>query len=274
MVWKKYKKEEGYSYTLGAFPTMELILHAPEKIMDILISSDFREKEKVIGLLEEKKIPYRIADKEIRRLAVKGNTYLVGVFKTVHEGVRDKNHVVLDRVSDMGNLGNISRSLLAFGLHDLVTLGDSCDFDHPRTVRSSMGAVFHLRYSHYHNLEEYRRAFPDPNRKLFLFMLDPQASPLPGQAPPEKWSLVFGNEGAGLDPEAKRYGRPVFIPQSEEVDSLNLTTACAIGLYHFMGKDGSRDFGEGNGDLKKKEPAKEKSQKEGGEGNGESLSRI
>lgn len=233
MVWKKYKKGEGYSYTLGAFPTMELVKNAPEKVLEILISQDFREKESLIPLLEEKKIPYQLADKDLRRLAVKGNTYLAGIFKTLHEEAANENHVVLDRVSDMGNLGSISRTLLAFGLHDLITLGDSCDFDHPRTVRSSMGAVFHLRYSHFDNLEAYRKAFPDPARTLYLFMVDPQARALSSETPSGKWSLVFGNEGSGLDPGAACYGRAVFIPQSGEVDSLNLTTACAIGLYHF-----------------------------------------
>lgn len=233
MVWKKYKKGKGYSYSLGAFPTMELVKYAPEQIIEILISKDFYDKEPLMEYLKEKNIPYRLADKDINRIARKGNTYVAGVFKTQHQEVLDNNHVVLDQVSDMGNLGNLCRTLLAFGLHDLVTLGNSCDIDNPRTIRSSMGAVFHLRHSHFKNLEEYRQAFPYPDRTLYLFMLDEKASPLSQIVPGKKWSLVFGNEGSGLDPRLARMGKTVFIPQSKEVDSLNLTTAAAIGLYHF-----------------------------------------
>ena len=46
-------------------------------------------------------------------------------------------------------------------------------------------------------------------------------------------ALIFGNEGAGLPPEFQRVGQPVRIPSSDEVDSLNLAIAAAIGMYAF-----------------------------------------
>ena len=50
------------------------------------------------------------------------------------------------------------------------------------------------------------------------------------------YSLVFGNEGAGLPNEFEKFGEKIFIPQSDEVDSLNLPIAVSIGLYEFGGK--------------------------------------
>ena len=46
----------------------------------------------------------------------------------------------------------------------------------------------------------------------------------------EKCALVFGNEATGL-PTSIYNSNNVKIEQSDEVDSLNLTTSIAIGLY-------------------------------------------
>jgi len=50
----------------------------------------------------------------------------------------------------------------------------------------------------------------------------------------ELFSLVFGNEATGLDDSFLKVGTSIFIPQSPDVDSLNLTIAVGIGVYTFM----------------------------------------
>jgi len=44
------------------------------------------------------------------------------------------------------------------------------------------------------------------------------------------YSLVFGNEGEGLDKKYKELGESIKIPQSNKVDSFNLSTAVGIAL--------------------------------------------
>ncbi len=52
--------------------------------------------------------------------------------------------IVLDGVSDPGNVGTIIRSADAVGA-DAVVLGKNCaDVYNPKTVRSTMGSLFHL----------------------------------------------------------------------------------------------------------------------------------
>ena len=50
---------------------------------------------------------------------------------------------------------------------------------------------------------------------------------------PPVYTLVFGNEASGLPPEFAGYGQSVLIPQSKEIDSLNLSVAVSIGAYSF-----------------------------------------
>jgi TrmH family RNA methyltransferase len=45
------------------------------------------------------------------------------------------------------------------------------------------------------------------------------------------YSLVFGNEGAGLDQQFLHVGTSVKIAYENKIDSLNLSTAVGIALY-------------------------------------------
>ena len=54
---KKYKKEFDHSYTLGPFPTFELLLHRPEQVRAVYYQEGFREKEKLLSLCAERRSP-------------------------------------------------------------------------------------------------------------------------------------------------------------------------------------------------------------------------
>jgi len=101
-----------------------------------------------------------------------------------------------------------------------------------------MGAIFRMNVETYDRFEDYRAAYPD--HALYPFMLD-GAEKLDDAARsrPELYALVFGNEATGLPPSFKSMGHPVFIPQSREVDSLNLSVAVALGAYAFVCQPGN-----------------------------------
>ena len=233
MKWTKYHKDHDYSYTLGAFPTMELVENSPHLIYEILLSEKLRDREYFTKIFDKKQIPYRIADREIHRISTKENVFLAGVFRKQIPRAERKNHIICDQISDMGNLGNIIRTMLAMGQHDLILIGQTCDLFHPKSVRAGMGALFHIRMSHFDTFDQYRDTFSEPDREVFCFMLGEKAKSLPEIRVPKKWSLVFGAEAGGLEEAYRGRGTTVMIPQSSEVDSLNLTTAVAIGSYHF-----------------------------------------
>lgn len=234
--FKKYNKNDEYSYTLGAFPTWELIKYNPENVICIFIDDSYNEKDELIKVLKEKKIYYEIAPKAISRIADKENTLLAGVFRKKREDILpEKNHLVLHNISDMGNLGTIIRSMVAFDVYDLALIGDVCDIYNPKVVRASMGAYFKIRISYFKDIDEYRAKYKN---NLYMFMLSNDDKNSIYKTKVEKpYSLVMGNEGAGLPEGFERFGKKVFIPQSKEVDSLNLAIATTIGLYEFRRQD-------------------------------------
>ena len=139
----------------------------------------------------------------------------------------------LPRLSDSGKVGTAIRSLIGFGVHDVAVIKPCVDVFDPHVLRASMGAFYKMRVHVYDTFEEYRAQHPD--RALYPFMLD-GAKTLTEVAPTAKppFSLVFGNEQTGLPPHFATLGQSVFIPQSREIDSLNLAVAVSVGTFVFL----------------------------------------
>lgn len=234
---KTYKKEADYSYTLGAFPTFELIDAMPECVEEIIVHSSFTDRDR----LEEKagRIPVVENNKLISKLSDKENVYVIGVFKKFScELDPERRHIVLVNPGNMGNLGTIIRTACGFGYYDLAVIEPAADVFNPKTVRASMGSLFRIRHEKFADFGEYAKRFcsgsESAGRRLYPFMLDGSCSlrdaDMPGD---DRFSLIFGNEATGLPAEFSGYGQPVRIEQTEFVDSLNLTIAAGIGMYVF-----------------------------------------
>lgn len=227
---KNYKKEFDYSYVLGPFPTLELVETKPEILESVYVSPDFNKIQETIELLEKLGIAYEIDQKNLNRISTKKKEYMAGVFnKYKGEISRGKNHILLDNVSDMGNLGTIIRTMVGFGYRDLALVGNCCDIFNPKVIRGSMGAFFKVNFEEFSNLKEYRERF---DNKIYGFMLEEDSKEIKTTNFEENFTLAFGNEGRGLGDEYKSNGiSKVIIPQSEDVDSLNLTIAAAVAMY-------------------------------------------
>ena len=232
-----YKTELDYSYAPGVFPSMECLLHRPEKVRRILVHSAASGREGVGKLTAEaERLGIRVeeADRALARISGKDNCFAAAVFEKFSDRLaEDRPHVVLHCPGDGGNVGTIIRTSLGFGVEDLAMIRPCVDLFDPKTVRASMGSLFGMRVHIYENFAEYRQEFD--NRHLYPFMLDasvPLGEILRGDLP-ETWSLVFGNEGSGLPAEFAGYGQPVRIESNDRVDSLNLAIAAGIAIYGF-----------------------------------------
>lgn len=233
---KPYKKEFEYSYALGAFPTIELLKKAPETVIGVYIHSSFTDRAHVESLCAGHGIPVWNQDKMIARLSDKENVFVIGVFRKYDSRLDSAApHLMLVNPSNMGNAGTIFRTCLAFGIHDVAIITPAVDYLNPKVIRASMGAVFSLRIACFDSFEEYRRNYcSDTNRELYSFMLTAKEQLTVETCPkPERYTLIFGNEATGLPEEYAEFTNSIIIPQSPEVDSLNLTIAVGIGAYMF-----------------------------------------
>ena len=222
-----YKSALDYSYAPGIFPSMECLMHRPEKTRRVLIHSSAAGREgtdRLRALADKAGVRVEEADRVLARISGKENCYAAAVFEKFEDA------------PDPENVGTILRTALGLGIEDVALIRPCVDLFDPKTVRASMGSLFQLRVKVYDRFEDYREAFPD--RALFPFMLDASV-PLQEavKTRPEKWTLIFGNEGKGLPKEFATYGQAVRIESNEKVDSLNLGIAAGIGIYQFMVHD-------------------------------------
>ncbi len=234
---EQYERELPYSYALGIFPAMECLRAAPERCRRLLVHSQARGSEgaaKLIAACEAADVRVEEADRALARIARKENCFAAMVFQK-QEGALDPGapHIVLHNPSDAGNVGTILRTGLGLGVRQVAIIRPAVDVYEPHAVRASMGALFRANVAHFEDFAAYRAAFP--NHALYPFMLT-GARPLPEVAAQARapYALIFGNEATGLPERFAALGDPVRIPQSAQVDSLNVAVAAAIGMYAFQ----------------------------------------
>lgn len=225
---KPYSKDQDTTFAIGFFSVIQLLETHPGKVKTIYVSEDSLESEgyrKILSLVDKRKIV--VSSKAIEKISRKENGHVMAEFEKWHEPLSSKeDHLVMVHPMDKGNLGNAMRSLLAFGFHDLALIEPCADDLDPKTIRASMGAFFHIRVERFPDFRSYLEKYP---RTYYPFVLQ-EAKPLKEVVFTSPLALVFGNEATGLDSSFYN-GNNVRIEQSDEVDSLNLTTSIAIALY-------------------------------------------
>lgn len=230
-MFKKYNKKDNTSYSIGVFPTIELLKHRGKDVRKVYVSpkgfrnkgvDEIRELSKKLGVqvVEDKKTIDIISRNE--------NTYALGVFNKYNAPIKGgENHLILVEPSDMGNLGTICRTMLAFGVKNLGIIKPAVDIFDPKAIRSSMGAIFNLNFEYFSSFDEYSKEFKN---NIYTFMTDGKSS-MEEIIFEKPYSLVFGNESSGLLENYKNIGKSVKIGQTDDVDSLNLAIAVGISLY-------------------------------------------
>lgn len=232
---ESYSRSLDYSYALGLFPASELMRKRPELAKRLLVSSKAENSEglqALRALCEKYRVREENADRVLSRISGKENCFAAIVFDKFEGELTRGNHLVLHHPSDKGNLGTMLRTALGFGYTDIAIIRPAADAFDPHVVRASMGAIFGLNVRYYDDFDAYRREFPE--HALYPFMLDASVPLSEGvRQKKEPFSLIMGNEGSGLPAEFAQMGQAVRIPHSNDIDSLNLSIAAAIGMYAF-----------------------------------------
>lgn len=237
---KKYGKKAEYTYTLGPFPTFELLHHHPEYLKQLVVSSQIKpEMEKKARLLCEKhQIPLLQSNRALEKIREKEACVMAGVLSKYEDAINGfQNHVVLVNPSDMGNLGTIIRTCVGFGIENIAVIEPCADLFHPKVIRASMGALFSIHFERFPSFEAYLEKAGE-KRDYYPFMLTGSVSLSALKREPQKpYSLIFGNESSGLPDTFSKLGQPVRIRHSDKIDSLNLSMAVGIALYDFTKQD-------------------------------------
>lgn len=143
----------------------------------------------------------------------------------------ENNIVVLDKVSDPGNLGTIIRTVDAAGFKDIILTTGSVDCYNEKVIRSTMGSIFNVRLR-YMNEDEMVMFLKDKDYRLISTALDKNSVPYTEIKLKKKNAIIFGNEGNGISKSILAVSdEKVIIPIYGSAESLNVGVACGIILY-------------------------------------------
>tara|TARA_Y100000817_G_scaffold209165_1_gene164096 strand:- start:186 stop:950 length:765 start_codon:yes stop_codon:yes gene_type:complete len=140
------------------------------------------------------------------------------------------NQLILDSISDPGNLGNIMRTTDWFGIKSLYFSSDCIDPYNAKVIRSAMGAHFYLDIFHIDIIAHIKHL---KENDFTIIAADLDGESVYNWAPPEKWAIILGNEAHGIsDKIRKLVDCTITIPKQGSIESLNVSMATGIVLSH------------------------------------------
>jgi len=176
---------------------------------------------------------YKVTEKIFEEISdTKTPQGILGVFnipKFDEKKVGDKI-VLLNGVSDPGNVGTILRTSLATGFNTVILDKNCADAFSGKVVRSAMSAIFSLNilrvegldeiFSSYKDFTFYASALTDNSKSLYDINFK------------GKTALILGSEANGIEPCILDKADITYkIPMNKEIESLNVAVAASVSQY-------------------------------------------
>ena len=149
---------------------------------------------------------------------------------TLPQELPGQRYLALEGVQDPGNVGTILRTADAYEADGVILLEGCADLYNPKTVRSTMGALFRVKAwnTTLENLSPVLRTSQLPLMGAALRDDTVDAR----QADLRRGVILIGSEGRGLSEAAlNACDKTIRIPMSERCESLNAAIAAATLLW-------------------------------------------
>lgn len=148
-----------------------------------------------------------------------------------------KHIIMLDQISSAENVGSISRSAAALGMHSFLLPEQG---PHPygrRALRVSMGYISMLNTHLYDDIFLTLRRLRENGYTLFAAEITENSTPLSKMKVPDKWVLLMGHEGNGISQKVLELcDHIVHIEMAEGVKSFNVGVAASIMMHQFKNR--------------------------------------
>lgn len=240
---KKYRDEHG-RFAIEGEKLLREALDYNASISMVLLSQSFAESgrhDELAENLRNSNIPIYYADDRTFKEAGETDTpqgviAVVEKMESSLESILGRDElciVLLHEVRDPGNAGTIIRTADACGLDAVLLSVGSVDLYNGKTIRSTMGSLFHIPVIQ--GLDTLETISRLKESKVTTVGADPHSSTSCIELPSYKRSaIIIGNEskgisrdiGAVLDQNAK-------IPMPGRAESLNAGIAASIMMYEF-----------------------------------------
>ncbi len=145
----------------------------------------------------------------------------------------DSFFLVADHITDPQNLGNIIRTCEVLGGKGILIPKDRSSPINEVVVKTSAGAVFHIKVSKVTNLVRALKDFRDMGG--WIISLEKGGRDIREVEMITPCAIVVGSEGEGISKKIIEISDMVVtIPMKGKVGSLNVGSACAIALWEIV----------------------------------------
>lgn len=186
-----------------------------------------------------KQFPYEIVSDQVFRhlsdtVATQG---ILGIVKqpsySITDILGDGRHMwlLLDDIRDPGNLGTIMRTAEGAGMSAVIMDKGTVDLFNPKTVRSTMGAIFRMPFIYVDDITEVIKQIKDNGYSVYGTAME--GSIAYDMADYTKGAgIVIGNEANGIQAEVLEcITESIHIPMDGKLESLNAAVAAAVVMY-------------------------------------------
>ncbi|MBN1969957.1 MAG: RNA methyltransferase [Candidatus Delongbacteria bacterium] len=234
---KKFRNIHGLFIVEGIKPVFDMLNNHSEVFPEMIVLDENKikifENETKIKSLDE--IVY--TTKQFDKLTDMENSEgILSVYKipkfveTVNSN--HKKVLLLDEISDPGNMGTLIRTAAWFGIDLIVLFGNCTDIYSPKCVRSSMGQIFQVDFIKIDDAFVVSSLF-ESYHKIGTFLDLPVGNNKNKKI--HKLLLMIGNEAHGLNQNFKEVIDENFLIEgSGKTESLNATIAASICMYKFF----------------------------------------
>ena len=140
--------------------------------------------------------------------------------------LKDKLVVLIDNISDPGNLGTIIRTCDWFGLYNILITDQSVEYLNPKVIRATMGSLFHLNI--YDDVYENDLANLKSNGYQVI-CTDVKGKNIFVYKANKKTIIAFSNESIGPSEMIKSLADDfITIPGKGRAESLNVSSAASV----------------------------------------------
>ncbi|HQA07265.1 MAG TPA: RNA methyltransferase [Syntrophomonadaceae bacterium] len=225
---KKHRQLTG-TFLIEGERMLREVLKTPELIVRVFVDEDHQPPQELGDLKIES---YQVTTAIIKAMAdtehPQGVVAVVRIPQYQQEVLSKPSSLLLllDRISDPGNLGTIIRTAWAMDIDGILLTAGCADPFSPKVVRSTMGGILHVPiFNADRNLinglfsRGYRMIAATPNTNTTIYEADWQGAVI----------CAIGSEAHGLDEVwLSQSVQQVVIPINPTVDSLNAAVSCAI----------------------------------------------
>jgi 23S rRNA (guanosine2251-2'-O)-methyltransferase len=243
-------KRENFIY--GLRPVVEAI-KAGKEFEKVLLQNGLKGEtfRELFTLIRQVELPYQFVPVEkLNRLTHQNHQGAIGYLSEVtyqkiedlvpfaFEQGKQPVFLILDRITDVRNLGAIARTAECAGADGLILPARGSAQINSDAVKTSAGAIYKIPVVRSQNLKETIQYLK--NSGLNIVAATEKATLNYTQARlTEPIAIIMGSEGEGVSPEyLKLTDQQVRIPLLGEIESLNVSVASGIILFEILRQRG------------------------------------